>query len=514
MAEARPEKIIWQYWETRGEKPAFVDGLHRIAARNAGARIELVTPETLGRFLPDLEPEILEIADLSHKADMIRTRLVLRHGGMWLDSDAVVLRDLAGLFDLLEAHEFVGFNNGGKLQPERPFVRVNCFLSRPGGTIVAGWVEAQRALLPRTEFAWSEIGATMLNAICVENRAHAHILPFERISPIGWKDVARFLDRDDALVAKILDDCLIVMLSNRSLEKRKVPLQRLSVEEIAAGDHVVGRIVRRAGLGPIVAGEIVEVDTVYGPIAAFEGDFITTQMRKFGAHTRPEIAFLRSVVHEGDAVFDLGAHIGTYAIPMAQKTGARGRLLAVEGETANFALLARNLAEAGLPGEVAALNAVVAGGDGRYAPRPADGNSGGTQFVPVAEGGVAAVTLDALCARHFVPRIVKMDIEGGEVAALASTRVLAEARPIVYAEVNGKQLARQGASIGEMERIFRDHGYRLFRNIGARHVASDTFRVAELETLPTDLNNFDVLAMHADDERLAALLAAAGGTRA
>src|ERR1700743_1805201 len=88
MAGALPDKIIWQYWETRGEKPAFIDGLHDIASRMAGVEILLVAPETLPRNLPDLEPAILEIADLSHKADMIRTRLVARHGGVWLDSHA------------------------------------------------------------------------------------------------------------------------------------------------------------------------------------------------------------------------------------------------------------------------------------------------------------------------------------------------------------------------------------------------------------------------------------------
>jgi FkbM family methyltransferase len=511
MSAAPSKKTIWQYWETGGEKPAFIDGLHEIARRNAGVEIVLVTPETLAGHLPDLEPEILDIPDLSHKADMIRTRLVARHGGMWLDSDAVVLRDLGPLFDLLGEHEFVGFNNGGRLQPERPFVRVNCFLSRPQGTIVSRWAAAQRAKLPKTVFGWNEIGAAMLNPICVEHAGTARILPFEKISPIGWKEVARFLDVDDALAAKILDECFIVMLSNRSIEKRKVPLQRLSVDEIAAGDHVLGQVVRRACLGPVVPGEIVAVDTVYGPIHAFEGDFITTQIRRFGAHTRPEIAFLRSVVREGDFVFDLGAHIGTYAIPLAQKIGAGGKLLAVEGEERNFALLERNLAAAKLSAGIAALNAVVASAGERYAACVPDGNTGGTQFTRVVTGGIEAVSIDALCERHFVPMVVKLDIEGSEVAALSGTALLSRAHPILYAEVNGKQLARQGASVGEMERILRDHGYRLFRNIGARHVAGDTFIAAELATLPTDLNNFDVLAVHQADERLADVLAAADG---
>src|SRR5580704_756724 len=88
---------------------------------------------------------------------------------------------------------------------------------------------------------------------------------------------------------------------------------------------------------------LTEIDTIFGPILAFENDFITNQILKFGAHTRPEIAFLLSVVEAGDAVFDLGAHIGTYAIALAGKIGRSGKLLAVEASAESFALLERNL---------------------------------------------------------------------------------------------------------------------------------------------------------------------------
>ena len=63
---------------------------------------------------------------------------------------------------------------------------------------------------------------------------------------------------------------------------------------------------------------------------AFANDLVTNQIKKFGAHTRPELAFLLSVVDEGDAVFDIGGHIGTFAIPLAQKVGPSGRVLVVE----------------------------------------------------------------------------------------------------------------------------------------------------------------------------------------
>jgi FkbM family methyltransferase len=262
--------------------------------------------------------------------------------------------------------------------------------------------------------------------------------------------------------------------------------------------------------------ELIEVESVHGKLTSFAGDFITNQILKFGAHTRPEIAFLLSVVEPGDAVFDLGAHIGTYAIALAGKIGRGGRLLAVEGSAGNFALLERNLRRNSHGAETLALHVLVAEPGRRYAAQTPDGNTGGTTFTQVETGGVTtgATTLDALCHDHFMPRVVKIDIEGGEVAALRGAELLARMRPILYAEVNGKVLQLQGASIGDMERLLRGAGYRLFRNIGKRHIASDDFTIAELDALPTGLNNFDVLAVHNADARLAGVVAAASGRRA
>lgn len=239
------QRIVWQYWETRATKPGFIDGLRDLATKNSGLEIVLVTPENLRSYLPDLPESILQVDELAHKADMIRAMLVMEHGGMWLDSDAIVLRDLNWLFDLLENHEFVGFNDGGKLTEERPWVRVNCFLSRAGGTILSEWVRRQHAKFPRTVYEWEEIGSALLNPLCVENADRVKILPFETICPIGWDEVEKFKARD-ADVNSILSECFIVMLSNHALAKKEPALQNMTVEEIAAGDYLLSAIMAHA----------------------------------------------------------------------------------------------------------------------------------------------------------------------------------------------------------------------------------------------------------------------------
>jgi hypothetical protein len=263
-------RIIWQYWETRGKKPAFIDGLHEIAKRNAGVEVVLTTPETLSRYLPRIPDRVLEIGTIAHKADMIRAMLVEAHGGMWLDSDAVVLQDLNWTFDLLEKYEFVGF---GKLRPwwaglrelpgvwqlERRWkwgharlkrcsewgISVNCFLSRPNGRIVSEWVRQQHAKLPRTVYEWMEIGSDLLGPICLANRRHVKVLPYERICPIPWNEVEKFTVPDLA-GSEILEKSYIVMLSNASPGWVGTPIHALTVEDIAAENYLLSAIVRYA----------------------------------------------------------------------------------------------------------------------------------------------------------------------------------------------------------------------------------------------------------------------------
>lgn len=212
-----------------------------------------MTPETLRHYLPKLPSGVFRIRQIAHKADMIRSMLVARHGGMWLDSDAIVLHDLNWLFELLQSYEFVCFNDQGRLAEARPWVRVNCFLSRPDGVIAREWVRQQHAKLPRTKYGWEEIGTELLHPICLAESNRVKVLPFEMICPVSWDRVAEF-ERRVVDADQIVEKCFIVMLSNASLATRAPALRRLACQQIAEEDHLLAAIMRAALRGNPVDG--------------------------------------------------------------------------------------------------------------------------------------------------------------------------------------------------------------------------------------------------------------------
>jgi FkbM family methyltransferase len=254
---------------------------------------------------------------------------------------------------------------------------------------------------------------------------------------------------------------------------------------------------------------VVAARTIFGPFACFADDLINGQLLAFGAHTRNELAMLLAFVEAGDVVYDIGAHIGTFAVPLAAAVGQAGRLVAVEADADNYDRLLRNLASHGLlsaSGPAHAVHAVI-GGAGRFAAQKVAGNTGETWFKsePAAKSARSSLSLDELHAAQGCGRVdvVKIDIEGMELAALRAAHELLAQRPLLYLEVSTEHLARHGGAPSELEALLCDKGYRFFRNVGERNSGHDRFIMHALDSLAEGGSFFDVLAIPEGHARLA-----------
>lgn len=165
-----------------------------------------------------------------------------------------------------------------------------------------------------------------------------------------------------------------------------------------------------------------------------------------------EIAFALSQLRPGDVAIDVGAHIGFFAVQMAQAVGPDGAIYAFEPLERNAAMLEQSIAENGFGGRLRLERAAVSSRTGtsqlHFAAETL--NTGGA-FVsagPVTGLGalqstaVRTVGLDEYPCRRPV-RLLKMDVEGAEPSVVdGARRLLAEDRPIIVSEVHPEQLAR------------------------------------------------------------------------
>lgn len=166
------------------------------------------------------------------------------------------------------------------------------------------------------------------------------------------------------------------------------------------------------------------------------------------------LAIARAFADAKSTVLDIGAHIGTFSVPMA---ASAGKVVSFEPSPESFALLSRNAAENKAP--LTLVNKALGSekGSGTLHSRSAS-NAGANTLA--AGGDIPVTTLDDEVAHADV---IKMDVEGMELAVLrGGARLIERARPVVLFEVNLSQLRAHGVSVRPLARFFTTRGYRLY----------------------------------------------------
>jgi FkbM family methyltransferase len=134
---------------------------------------------------------------------------------------------------------------------------------------------------------------------------------------------------------------------------------------------------------------------------------------------RDESAFLKAHVKPGMTIVDVGANLGYFTVLCAQLVGPPGRVIAIEPDPYNFALLQRNVARNGLT-NVTLLNRALAKKPGTAVLFKSASNFGDHRVCATADKRetveVEVETLDELLARHGVAHVdvAKIDVQGYE----------------------------------------------------------------------------------------------------
>jgi FkbM family methyltransferase len=197
-------------------------------------------------------------------------------------------------------------------------------------------------------------------------------------------------------------------------------------------------------------------------------DAALSYLKPFWTHCFADLfSAAQRFVNPGDHIWDVGGNVGVFALAAAHQAGGSGSLLAIEADPFLASLLQKTFRHA--KNEDLQLQVICAAaadqiglarfsiarrGRASNALEDVGGRSqtGGVRYVQY----VPTLTLDSLLDHFPAPNVLKIDVEGAEGIVLAgATRVLAEARPLVYCEVGPSQ-SREVAS------CLRTHRYLLF----------------------------------------------------
>lgn len=222
--------------------------------------------------------------------------------------------------------------------------------------------------------------------------------------------------------------------------------------------------VSRNGYPALVNGERMQLSHTYGP-----------RYERLGYEPAVH-EVLDDVIGEGMIVLDIGAHVGIHALVAARRVGPNGRVFAFEPAPRTAAILDRHIRWNALEGRVEPVRAVVSDAVGvtaffvNGATMAASIHEGNLQTAretfagPTEQITCATTTVDAFCAdRAIRADVIKLDVEGAEVAVLRGATSTLRAGVTVVCEVHPAQLQVLGSSVEEFDGLVSSAGLAMQR---------------------------------------------------
>jgi FkbM family methyltransferase len=163
--------------------------------------------------------------------------------------------------------------------------------------------------------------------------------------------------------------------------------------------------------------------------------------------------FIQEILAEnlkaGDCFYDIGAHIGYYALIAGRLVGPKGCVIAFEPDPDNVVVFEENVKKNGF-NHVSVVAAAGWNSDGqisfergedqpsRMGGRVINGESNGADSKRTMT--CRTITLDGFCQSHRPPTVVMIDAEGGEIEVLQGAQtVIRQHRPDFLIEVHAER---------------------------------------------------------------------------
>ncbi len=185
--------------------------------------------------------------------------------------------------------------------------------------------------------------------------------------------------------------------------------------------------------------------------------------RWHGAH---DLRILLKLMRPGDTIFDLGANVGSHAIPLAKALGATTQVYAFEPHPRIFGYLKANAALNRLP-NLHLYNLALSNTEGElcFTDLYTDDLNRVIVHEPNGAGALRVLSkrLDSLECAHQPITLLKVDVEGYELFVLQGAERTLQQTDFLYLEANEKNAAEYGYSVRLLANFLRERGWRLYR---------------------------------------------------
>lgn len=205
---------IWMYWE--GPRPPYISLCFRtVTAHNENVvvldRAGFDELYTVDRDIP------IDSLALNHKSDFIRAFMLKHYGGLYVDADCIVMRDLSAVLALAEQHGFVGYR-----EPQG-YMSCNFMASAAGGRVIGDhYARVCETLRHGRPLQWLDLASTPMNEAVAAHPGHSFELPTRLVMPINWDESEQLCVRrkEEDHEPRLERDAYCYMLSNNTIKTR------------------------------------------------------------------------------------------------------------------------------------------------------------------------------------------------------------------------------------------------------------------------------------------------------
>lgn len=162
---------------------------------NNNYKIHFINENNIREYI-DYIPEIFHKLQPAHQADFVRVNVICKYGGIWLDSDTIVMNDLSSLFNTINKKD-------GFLIKEYNSILNGVFGSKKETPFMKYWNNKVNDILKNKktpELRWTELGSEILIDI---RDNHPHLIENYKIFsgkddmyPFEWdSSVIEYIDK-------------------------------------------------------------------------------------------------------------------------------------------------------------------------------------------------------------------------------------------------------------------------------------------------------------------------------
>jgi len=414
----------------------------------------------------------------AHQADFVRVHVVCDYGGIWLDSDTLVMHSLDSLFAILDSKD------GFFIRENNEILWNGVFGSRPNTELMTQWKQRLRHILDEKKeaIAWSEVGCQMLQGMYNETSAlydsYELFNGLDTMYPVNWNHcVNSFLHQPYETYPCLVRDFQPVIVLVHSVYQA---VEHMSIQDILGGNtpmnYFINKSFENAGISR------TKLFTQQPIVTYTSSDFISSSIH--ACHCwEPTITNVfvhllkknkqqrnkQTTKKQPTTVIDIGCNFGYFSLVASSWLTADDKIVSVDANAVNLHLLQMSCdMNDGLP-HILPCHVCISDKTGDlYAPGNKElvervGNIGGMSYQKQetqTAGSVRSTTLDDLVASHNITDVLllKIDIEGGEWNALrGATRILNNVKNII---IEISPVFNQDSE--NILNLLRDNDYELF----------------------------------------------------